>query len=378
MTHADPTITVVIPTYNRKDRLAVALDSVLSETGVPIRAHVFDNASTDGTAAWLRDAAARDSRIRVTTHPENIGATKNYRAALDSVETAFFVPLADDDRLCPGFLRKAYAQLAETPEAGAAVFFSDCRGDDDRLIHIYPHAEEDTPTGLLTPEAHMREFFLRGHYVWSSILWRKAVLENLGYPYLHTGRPSDVDFQIETFSRFPVILSREIGAIYTVHGQQVSGNFSVRDIPAFAKLVRRMDRSAAPLFSAGEYRDLRRRFFDRYGGLWKAPSADTLPARRIIPLAAIAGARLGDWDLAEQLAASAPDAPDSLLGDLLRRSLNARAEIAALSTRLEVALHEAKMANARADAAAPPPQPAEKPGALRSAQRRLRRWLRIR
>ena len=42
-------ITVVIPTFNRVESLRIALASVLRETRIPIKVHVFDNASEDGT-----------------------------------------------------------------------------------------------------------------------------------------------------------------------------------------------------------------------------------------------------------------------------------------------------------------------------------------
>lgn len=299
-------ITVVVPTYNRQERLAAALASILSETKVPLRVHVFDNASTDGTIEVLEKMRAGDSRIHIFRHSENIGAEGNYIAALDSVETEYFVPLADDDRLKPGFLNSAWTRLQDLPDCGAAVFFSDCENDAGEVLMTYPHSEEDTLEGVLSPDQHMREFLLRGHYVWSGILWRKVILESVGYPYLHTGRPSDVDFQIAAFSRFPVCLSREIGAIYTSHDGQYSGGLSMRDIPSFAKMLARMDTAAAPLFSAEEYAGLRGLFLQRYGGIWKLPPDQPVGTAERARLAGVAAMRLGEWELAEHLMAEVP------------------------------------------------------------------------
>lgn len=308
-------ITVVIPTFNRRERLEGALRSVLAETRVPIRVHVFDNASTDGTDAFLAKAQADDPRIHVFRQPENIGSDRNYMAALASVTTEFFVPLADDDWLKPEFLFKAWTALTTHPDCGAAAFFSDCENDAGTVLVTYPHAQPGTPEGYLNAADHMREFLLRGHYIWSAILWRKSVLDHVGYPYLHTGRPSDVDFQVAAFSRFPVVLSREIGAVYTSHDGQYSAGFSVRDIPSFAWLVMRMDQSTAPLFSREEYTVLRQCFFDRYSRIWRRPPRVPLNPSERLQLAAIAGVRLGDWMLAAELTGpqAVPDPGGSLL-----------------------------------------------------------------
>jgi Glycosyl transferase family 2 len=326
-----PVITVVIPTFNRKDRLKVALSSVLAEKRVPIRVHVFDNHSTDGTDVFLKQAAADDSRISYTRQPTNIGATPNYIDAFSNISSEFFVPLADDDRLLPEFLYLAYSLLLASPEAGAAVFFAHYLTDEGQLLCILPHSEEGTATGFLAPQQHMREFMLRGHYHWSAILWRKTVLEHIGYPYFHTGLPSDVDFQIQTFARFPVVLSREIGAIYTAHANQHSGNLSMRDIPSFAKMATRMDKSVGPLFSEEEYRELRQICLERYKEYWRTQPKTPIEPQKCVAMAALAVARLGDAEVASTLLSNVKQSEvnkaDSLLGILVRKTVDAQREL---------------------------------------------------
>ena len=68
------TITVILPTFNRRQWLQRAVESVLQEKRIPVSLHIFDNASTDGTEEYVLSAAAADSRIRYTRNPSNIGA----------------------------------------------------------------------------------------------------------------------------------------------------------------------------------------------------------------------------------------------------------------------------------------------------------------
>ena len=59
----DYTVSGCIVTYNNKDKIARTIDSVLSQTkGVPFHLYVVDNASTDGTADFIR---ARDPDVTV-------------------------------------------------------------------------------------------------------------------------------------------------------------------------------------------------------------------------------------------------------------------------------------------------------------------------
>ncbi|TMA18079.1 MAG: glycosyltransferase, partial [Deltaproteobacteria bacterium] len=50
------TITVVIPTYQRKDRLARVLEGLSRQTYPDFDVVVVDDGSTDGTSRYLREA----------------------------------------------------------------------------------------------------------------------------------------------------------------------------------------------------------------------------------------------------------------------------------------------------------------------------------
>lgn len=351
------TVTVIIPTFNRRQELEGALKSVLQETRIPIQVHVFDNASTDDTPSFLAEASASDPRIRVTRRSENIGALRNYSGAFGTIETGYFVPLADDDRLMPGFLYAAMEMLKAEPRAGAAIFLGEQRGTTGELMCTYPSDRASMQDGFLDVQEHLRQFFRMGHYVWSSILWRRQVLDSIRAPYLHVGRPSDVDFQVAAFAAFPIVQSKEVGAIFNVHGNQESAGFTLRDLPGWAKIVRRIDRSVAPLFDAAEFVAMRQAFIDRYAATWHKRPPTPFDQSTAIALAAIAGVRMGDWELAHHIAADAGitdrSHDDSMLRALLLEALQAREG----TDRLEAPCEETPAAASERPYAARPPAP---------------------
>ncbi len=201
----NPSITVFIPTYNRLSLLKRAIYSVIN-CGIPVNLHVLDNCSSDGTYEWLMNLKINSPvNLEVTRHKENIGASANFAFGFSSIRTPYFVPLADDDELAPGFLSKAF-QLAEANVDCIAVIGSRAF---KKMGKWRANWNRNRNTGFLTPEIHIRDFLIYGHYVtWSAILWRTAIVHsnNIYEKAKRFGLPSDVYFQFEVFMSGPVYI----------------------------------------------------------------------------------------------------------------------------------------------------------------------------
>jgi glycosyltransferase involved in cell wall biosynthesis len=296
-------ITVVIPTFNRRKLLQNAIDSVLKETRVPIKVHIFDNAYTDDTEHYVRTAAALDPRIFYFKNDYNCGAVENFARGLASVSTTYYVPLADDDWLLPNFLFDAFHILEEYRDAGAAIFVTEQRNEEGNIETTYPSALDKIQFGLLKPSEHLRDWMTYGHYAWSSILWRSETLKCIGAPYFHVGLPSDVDFQVQIFCDFSVYIVNRPGAVYRAHAEQASRGFDMSHLQSWALLFKRLDRKVKNrrIIECREYLKLREIMQRRYQWAWNSPSRFPLTDRQIIAIATSAGLRLGDWDLAFSL-----------------------------------------------------------------------------
>ncbi len=92
------TITAVIVTYNRKDKLVTVIDHVLAQSRPPDEVLVVDNASTDGTPDVLAPYLA-DDRITLVRLSENTGGAGGFAAGMSSAyeRGADFVWIMDDD-----------------------------------------------------------------------------------------------------------------------------------------------------------------------------------------------------------------------------------------------------------------------------------------
>ena len=107
-----PLVSIGISTFNRlASTFPEALESALAQTYPRLEVVVCDNASEDGTHAFM--AERRDPRVRYHRHPANIGANANFNACLDLATGAYFLLLHDDDLLDPGFVERAVEAIGD-------------------------------------------------------------------------------------------------------------------------------------------------------------------------------------------------------------------------------------------------------------------------
>ncbi|MBX3721888.1 MAG: glycosyltransferase family 2 protein [Turneriella sp.] len=132
-------LTILLPTYNRSERLQIAVNSVLNQRNDNFRLIIFDNASTDATRDYLR--SLRDRRIQIFFNKKNVGMVRNVNLAIRSVKRGWLTFLCDDDYLAPDFTEVMNKGLAKT---SARVYLASSMLQD----------ENGTTIGTPQPNAH--------------------------------------------------------------------------------------------------------------------------------------------------------------------------------------------------------------------------------
>ena len=124
-------LVAVVVTYNRLDQLKITLARLLAEAPAHLAAVVVaDNASDDGTGAWL--AAQDDPRLSVLRLAVNGGGAGGFAAGMaharDRLDPDWVVLMDDDARPEPGALAAFHgADLTGLEGVAAAVYFPDGR-----------------------------------------------------------------------------------------------------------------------------------------------------------------------------------------------------------------------------------------------------------
>ena len=110
-----PSVSVVIPTHNRRHLLPRTLASVLGQVGVDLEVIVVDEASRDGTDAYLRGLG--DDRVRVVRHLRPKGTARARNAGIDLAAGSYVAFCDDDDLWAPDKLAAQLDAMQRQPEA---------------------------------------------------------------------------------------------------------------------------------------------------------------------------------------------------------------------------------------------------------------------
>src|SRR5947207_6163834 len=99
---ASPRISVVLPVFNREQRVAQAIDSVLAQDFEDFELIVVDDASTDRTAEVAR--GYDDPRIRVVGQKRNRGSNAARNAGIKAAKAPLIAFLDSDGIFLPHML----------------------------------------------------------------------------------------------------------------------------------------------------------------------------------------------------------------------------------------------------------------------------------
>jgi len=110
-------ISLVIPTFNRRQVLTRAIDSILRQTVSDFEILVVDDGGTDDTEEFIKNHYP-DSRIRYERLPQNTGVHAARNRGLELAKGEFIEFLDSDDELLPDAFQAAIDTFHEHPDVG--------------------------------------------------------------------------------------------------------------------------------------------------------------------------------------------------------------------------------------------------------------------
>lgn len=117
-TDRHPLVSVIIPTFNRKDMLKRAVDCALKQDYPNIEVIISDNCSDDGTFEMVRENYGNEKRVIYHRNEKNLGPTMNYNVAFYGLARGeYCMTQSDDDYLIDsGYISKAARMLYENKD----------------------------------------------------------------------------------------------------------------------------------------------------------------------------------------------------------------------------------------------------------------------
>jgi glycosyltransferase involved in cell wall biosynthesis len=122
----NPSISVVIPTFNRKELIFHALASVAQQTYLPLEVIVADDCSTDGTVEAIL-AAHFPFPVEVVSLTSNQGPAAARNAGILKAQGIYIAFLDSDDIWLPEKLEQQVQRLADLSEPALTVLYSQVR-----------------------------------------------------------------------------------------------------------------------------------------------------------------------------------------------------------------------------------------------------------
>lgn len=113
-----PTVTLIIPTWNGKEKCVRCLAKVAAMVTRPQQTILVDNASTDDTAHFI---GQKFPWVEIISLPENRGTAGAHNAGLSRATGDFIVTLNNDAYVTPTWLHELLRALAENPEYSFAA-----------------------------------------------------------------------------------------------------------------------------------------------------------------------------------------------------------------------------------------------------------------
>jgi glycosyltransferase involved in cell wall biosynthesis len=168
-----PTVSAIIPTYNRKEWVQRSIDSVLAQRDVDVECIVVDDGSTDGSAEVLRQKYG--DRIRYIYQPNQGESVARNRGAKEALGE-FLAFLDSDDLWLPEKLALQVQFLLNYPDYGAV--YCQATGVDEQEARL-----NQLPQGAyLKPENFHPTFLIENGLPLggSTIMVRRNVFADLG------------------------------------------------------------------------------------------------------------------------------------------------------------------------------------------------------
>ena len=215
-------ISVVIPCYNRRNRILASVESVLGQSHENLELIVVDDGSTDGTVALFENYP--DKRLRFLRYEQNRGAchARNYGAERSMGE---YLAFQDSDDVW--HRDKLEKQIHHIRETGGDMSFCGMNRISESGSQFY------YPVHPFHPERGLEEMLAENRAGTQTMLMRRVVWERLRFDESFR-RYQDWDFSIRAAQNFRLAYLPEALVDSAVGEDSISA--AVKSYPALVHL----------------------------------------------------------------------------------------------------------------------------------------------
>jgi len=234
-----PVVSIIIPTYNRRQYLNRAIQSVLNQTFRDYEVLVVDDASTDGTDKMVK--GYNDVRINYNRHIVNKGAPAARNTGLELARGEFVAFLDSDNEWLPERLRKQIDLFATVDESIGVVYAK------NKVIDEVTRAETAWAFGL---RGNLyKELLQRPFMDFITPLIRKSCFDKIGL--MDENAPSyqewDTFLRISRYYEFEYL--PEVLAVYYIHTHNRISKGPLQEAKGYQYILKKHKKEMLATFS---------------------------------------------------------------------------------------------------------------------------------
>lgn len=205
-----PLVTVVMPVYNSMPHLKDAVHSILTQTFRDLELICVNDASTDGSLAYLK--TIKDRRLRIVSHTKNKGEYAARNTGIAKAKGEYIAMMDADDVNTPNRLERQLSYLIEHTEVDAVG----CSLRRFGRLHNYMRV----PCAPMVIRA--LSGFGYGIILNATLMVRRQALLEEKLTYTDFPRRTDVKFAMQLVLRRRVANIREAMYLYRNHAASVT------------------------------------------------------------------------------------------------------------------------------------------------------------
>lgn len=195
-TKQGPSVSVVIPTYNRAGHIGRAIQSVLAQTFEDFEVLIVDDGSTDNSEEIIH--GFNDGRILYLRRESNGGAAAARNTGIQAARGEFIAFLDSDDEWLPDKLQKLVAKFSSA-ERSTALVYSDV---------VFRDVKTETVLKNRNPkyEGYVHELLLQDDFIGtcSSTMVRTDAVKRVGGFDVSLPSRQDWDLWIRIARQYPI------------------------------------------------------------------------------------------------------------------------------------------------------------------------------
>jgi hypothetical protein len=183
---SQPGVSVILAVRNGGADLPKAIDTILVQTFTSFELIAIDDASTDGTGAFLD--AIEDPRVRVYHHEKNAGLAASLNHGISLARGRYIARQDHDDLALPSRIGQQVKFLDANPDCGLIGTRAEIWVADRQTSRFHDHPTDH--------EALRSELLFNNPFVHSSVMIRKSALDRVGVYTTDPMRQPPEDYEL--------------------------------------------------------------------------------------------------------------------------------------------------------------------------------------